>query len=288
MHKAKCKAERRKNAKCSKQHQMRNATNNTTDIPTIIYASRTHSQLTQAMQELKRTSYSDVWATIIGSRDQLCIHQKVVKQVGHINKTRMCKTLVKNRNCHLRSRVEKMVDESSVQELRIADIEDLVKLGQEHSFCPFYMAKEFRKTADIVFLPYNYLLDPKARRANKLNFKNCVIILDEAHNVERVCEESASFQLKTSDIALCVDELTNIMKHLESSGDLIGDDGENFFTTDEIALLKRMLLNLDKVIDNIPIINPDEGITYEGDYIFEVLGEAGVLINCLVEFSGVT
>lgn len=45
--------------------------------PTIIYASRTHSQLTQVMQELKRSSYSYMRSTVIGSRDQMCLHPDV-------------------------------------------------------------------------------------------------------------------------------------------------------------------------------------------------------------------
>lgn len=49
-------------------------------LPTIIYSSRTHSQLSQAMQELKNTAYSGMRAIVMGSRDQLCIHSEVLEQ----------------------------------------------------------------------------------------------------------------------------------------------------------------------------------------------------------------
>lgn len=49
-------------------------------VPTIIYSSRTHSQLSQAMQELKRTAYSYMVATVLGSRDQMCIHPDVMNE----------------------------------------------------------------------------------------------------------------------------------------------------------------------------------------------------------------
>lgn len=49
-------------------------------VPTIIYSSRTHSQLSQAMQELKRTAYSHMVASVLGSRDQMCIHPDIMNE----------------------------------------------------------------------------------------------------------------------------------------------------------------------------------------------------------------
>ena len=68
------------------------------------------------------------------------------------------------------------------------EIEELVKLGQNRGPCPFYMAREMSRSADLVFMPYNYLIDAKLRGgpAKLLSFENSVIIFDEAHNVE-VC-----------------------------------------------------------------------------------------------------
>lgn len=56
--------------------------------PTIIYSSRTHSQLSQAMQELKTTAYAGMRAIVMGSREQMCIHPEVVEQEGASAKVR--------------------------------------------------------------------------------------------------------------------------------------------------------------------------------------------------------
>ena len=37
-------------------------------------------------------------------------------------------------------------------------------------------------------MPYNYLIDPKIRENFKIDYRNSIIIMDEAHNVERVAE----------------------------------------------------------------------------------------------------
>ena len=44
------------------------------------------------------------------------------------------------------------------------DIEDLLKYGQRTTSCPFYLSRESLRDADVIFLPYNYLLDLHTRR----------------------------------------------------------------------------------------------------------------------------
>lgn len=48
------------------------------------------------------------------------------------------------------------------------------------------ICREFATTADILFVPYNYLIDPQRRKSLNISWKNAVLIFDEAHNVE-VC-----------------------------------------------------------------------------------------------------
>lgn len=180
------------------------------NVPKVIYASRTHSQLTQAMQELKRSSYNFMKAIILGSRDQLCIHPDVSKETNNSAKVQLCKLHMLTRTCSYFLKVEANKNSPHFLAQSIMDIEDLVSVGRKLKTCPYYASRELVQDADIIFMPYNYLLDPKARKANKIELNNTIIILDEAHNVEKMCEESASVQVKSSDIALCIDDLTQV------------------------------------------------------------------------------
>ena len=58
----------------------------TDNVPKIIYASRTHSQISQAMQEMKRSGYGHMRAAVIGSRDQLCVNSDVQKEPNNAAK----------------------------------------------------------------------------------------------------------------------------------------------------------------------------------------------------------
>ncbi|CAH0563437.1 unnamed protein product [Brassicogethes aeneus] len=115
----------------------------------------------------------------------MCIHPEVMKEQSNSARTQMCRLKVKTRSCHFHNRVERKKEDPAVSESLVMDMEDLVKLGNLHKFCPYYMAREIQKEADIIFMPYNYLLDPKVRKSLGIVLSNNVVILDEAHNIER-------------------------------------------------------------------------------------------------------
>lgn len=275
--------------------------------PKIIYSSRTHTQLSQVMTELKRTKYAHVKVTVLGSRDQLCIHPQVMKETNSAVKTALCRAYVGARSCHYYNNVSARKIDPTFSE-GLVDIEDLVKRSQRSQCCPYYMAREIQKSADIIFMPYNYILDPGIRKGQDIQLRNSVVILDEGHNVEKVCEESASIQIGSSDIALCIGEVTQIMQTVHEKVTMSIDDSQlpNDFTLDDLCVIKTMLLELEKAVNNVElpkaVSGPDRGkiigATFPGSYIFSLLGKAEIkvaskdqitdIVNKLVQFLMVT
>uniref|UniRef100_A0A667WLV5 Regulator of telomere elongation helicase 1 n=1 Tax=Myripristis murdjan TaxID=586833 RepID=A0A667WLV5_9TELE len=177
-----------------------------TDVPKIIYASRTHSQLAQVITELKSTSYRPK-TCVLGSRDQLCINPEVMRQESvHIKVQEL--------------QHEKSTDKECVNS--ILDVEDLVKFGNKQRACPYYLSRSLKQQADIIFMPYNYLLDPKSRRAHNIELKGAVVIFDEAHNVEKMCEESTSFDLTPYDLASAINAVDKLL--VEQAKDAVSED----------------------------------------------------------------
>ena len=61
--------------------------------------------------------------------------------------------------------------------------------------------------ADIIFMPYNYIIDEKIRENFKLDFTNSIIIFDEGHNVTQTAEDVTSFELPTKLLESSVTEI---------------------------------------------------------------------------------
>lgn len=180
---------------------------------TIVYATRTHSQLAQVVSELRETSYRPRM-TVLGSREQLCVHEKVSKlKNGIINHA--CNTLNSKRGCMYRNNLDNYIEStSSMDNTAMMDIEEMVKLGNHRKICPYFHSREFCASSDIVLLPYNYLLDGAIRNTVKVDWANSIVIFDEAHNLERVSADAASFSLSSTDLALCIQEMQQVLSAL--------------------------------------------------------------------------
>uniref|UniRef100_A0A8C6N6M8 DNA 5'-3' helicase n=1 Tax=Melopsittacus undulatus TaxID=13146 RepID=A0A8C6N6M8_MELUD len=181
-------------------------------VPKIFFGTRTHKQISQITRELKRTAYSSVPMTILSSRDYTCIHPTVSNSGG--NRNEMCVELLEGKHgksCPYYHGVHKLSEHHALQSAHNVyqawDIEDLVSLGKKLRACAYFAARELMVGADIVFCPYNYLLDPQIRESMEINLKGQVVILDEAHNIEDCARESMSFGVTESQLKAAREEL---------------------------------------------------------------------------------
>ena len=102
----------------------------------------------------------------------------------------------------LDGRAEQAVSQVQADHDGIADIEDIVTWSKKQQLCPYFLARKMSKSADLLLVPYNYLLDPKLRRRHKIDIKDRIVIVDEAHNVESVCEDAYSLGIGFINILL--------------------------------------------------------------------------------------
>ncbi|CDR88405.1 related to CHL1-protein of the DEAH box family [Sporisorium scitamineum] len=174
-------------------------------LPRVIYASRTHSQLSQFVAELKKTSFGQVdildpeklpVRTVgLGSRKQMCINeevQRIGRNRGSEAMNERCLELMKGKKGKTKCPSLPPFDQvgrAQVLEFRdaamaeVGDIEDLVQLGKQTKTCPYFAARSSAKQAELVTLPYNLLLQKDARNALGISLEGCIVLFDEAHNL---------------------------------------------------------------------------------------------------------
>ncbi|XP_047157903.1 regulator of telomere elongation helicase 1 homolog isoform X1 [Vigna umbellata] len=242
---------------------------------TIVYASRTHSQIRQVIQELKRTSYRPKMG-VLGSREQLCIHDEV-KLLRGKTQTNACRSLCRRKrgkhHCSHFHRVADYLKDNSHLGEEPVDIEDLVNIGRTFGPCPYYLSKELHKFVDIVFAPYNYLIDRGYRNSLQLSWNNSVLIFDEAHNLESICADAASFDLPSWLLTACIKEAESCINLSIERRDKTNDKSQN---PDDFAILRALLLKLEKRISEVPIESKELGYTKPGPYIYELLADLNI------------
>ena len=262
-----------------------NQTQEQTERPerVIVYASRTHSQLAKVVKELRSTSYRPK-TCVLGSRQQMCIHPVVSKMQGN-NQNQACRSLCAKQQCKAHVGVQPWMKAHEKAATDLLDIEDLIRMGTKEQACPFYISKELQNNAELIILPYNYLVDPKIRRsmANNFDWSTTTLIFDEAHNLERVCTDAASFDLTSLKLSQCISEVQGAIEYelrkIEFSGayGYEESDKESLNTrVESYKVTKGILCNLEKAIASHKLPASGEGLTFPGSYIFRLLAQVEV------------
>jgi len=228
--------------------------------------------------------------SILGSRDQLCVNPAVMEAPSSREKLHMCQARVKSKTCTFHQNVEKSKERQELRDNEIMDIEDLHKLGKKHNFCPYYMSRELYQTADVIFLPYNYLLDHKIRASLDIDFNGSVIIFDEAHNVQKLCEETASVNISGQDIALAIKDIEEAVEELKNPN--VGFDEADVAPKDlnesELLIIKDLLLDVEKQFSGI--LAGKTSLTHPGSFVhgmFQDFRNPGIVkaLELLVEYT---
>ncbi|EYC25891.1 hypothetical protein Y032_0011g1444 [Ancylostoma ceylanicum] len=171
----------------------------------VFYASRTHSQLEQLLDELKKTRFAPRVVTA-ASRQALCANENVRRlKFSHlINEKCMelrkgCSaegkrskidgkencTTSKKSSCKCPYYKSDSIEELSNEVLAgaIPRPNQVVERGKQLVACPYFATRLSLPLCQLVLLPYQVVLHTSTRAAWGIDLKGNVLVLDEAHNV---------------------------------------------------------------------------------------------------------
>ncbi|XP_050343250.1 ATP-dependent DNA helicase DDX11 isoform X2 [Nymphalis io] len=180
----------------------------------IYISSRTHSQLSQFVGEIKRTVFNDNTRVItLASRQHYCINSDVNKlnNVNLINercldmqKSKTKSTSIaeegkvlkktKTKSCsacpyYNQTNITKLKDQLLVE---IMDMEDIIKCGKQLKACPYYASRMALDESEVVLISHAGIVSSGARSGISLKLKDNVLILDEAHGLTAALENAHS------------------------------------------------------------------------------------------------
>ncbi|KAM0100746.1 TFIIH/NER complex ATP-dependent 5'-3' DNA helicase subunit [Aspergillus fumigatus] len=184
----------------------------------LIYCSRTMSEIEKALAELKelmkfrsqQLGYTEDFRALgLTSRKNLCLHPSVKREKSGTVVDARCRSLTAGFVKEKKERgedVELCIYHENLDLLEphnlvppgVFTLDGLLKYGEEHKQCPYFSARRMVQMpyCNVIIYSYHYLLDPKiAERVSRELSKDCIVVFDEAHNIDNVCIEALSIDI---------------------------------------------------------------------------------------------
>ncbi|KAI8627612.1 DNA repair helicase [Xylariaceae sp. FL1651] len=241
----------------------------------IYYTSRTHSQLTQFVAELRRPTFppsvpneiqkSDADSAAeavrhvpLSSRQRLCINPSVARlgSLSAINDR--CSELQQSKSkdkCQFVPNANNLGQTHQFRDNALAtlpDIEDLYGLGKKLQVCPYYASRTAIPGAEIITLPYPLLLQKSARDALGIKLDGNIVIIDEAHNIMDAVASAYASEVSLNDLARARQMLGVYVKRFGKKL-----KGENRVMIGQVA---RVVDGLREWMDNALNVKGEQGI----------------------------
>jgi len=196
------------------------------DVGKLVYCTRTVQEMDKAMEEaervidfISRASKREGFpekkhlCVCLSARKNTCIHPEVSAYEVGGKVDAMCRNLtsswVREKNEEEDSTTSPVCEyyenfvrdfESRADDPAISGVYPLEKLkeklGKEKGYCPYFSARHLIAFANVVVFNYQYMLDPKVSSMVAKNIqKECIVVFDEAHNIDNICIEALSVEI---------------------------------------------------------------------------------------------
>ncbi|XP_010278066.1 PREDICTED: DNA repair helicase XPD isoform X2 [Nelumbo nucifera] len=204
--------------------------------PKLLYCTRTVHEMEKTLAELRLLHdyqlsqlgpSARILALGLSSRKNLCINPSVVSGSSRDSVDAACRKLtaswvramaIENPNiptCCFFENYEKAGSDAMLPP-GVYTLQDLRAFGKEKGWCPYFLARHMVQLANVVVYSYQYLLDPKvAGIISKEMQRECVVVFDEAHNIDNVCIEALSVSIRTQTLEGATRNLSKMSQEIE-------------------------------------------------------------------------
>ncbi|CAJ1946013.1 unnamed protein product [Cylindrotheca closterium] len=183
--------------------------------PKIIYAARTHSQLSQFVSEVRKTHWGNSTKVIaLASRSQgMCGYLTSSGNRGFAKResdlTEACLELRQSKkrstnsvsSCACPHYHPDAIATLALHALaHPTDVEDWREMGKATQTCSYYASRQALVHADLVVLPYSLLVAKETRDSIGLTLEGSLVLVDEAHNLPQAIANLQSCTLTATTL----------------------------------------------------------------------------------------
>ncbi|XP_078161794.1 RAD3-like DNA-binding helicase protein [Carex rostrata] len=204
----------------------------------LLYCTRTVHEMEKTLAELRllldhlpQPACSSLLALGLSSRKNLCVNSDVLSARSRDSVDAACRSLTAtwvrtlaqdNPNvptCPFFEAYDRAAStgaEAVLLPAGVYTLGDLRTFGREKGWCPYFLARQMIRYANVVVYSYQYLLDPKvASFISKEMQKECVVVFDEAHNIDNVCIEALSVSIRKQTLEGAARNLTQMSQQID-------------------------------------------------------------------------
>lgn len=217
----------------------------------LIYCSRTMSEIEKALAELKalmkyRSEQLGIVEEFRGlgltSRKNLCLHPSVKREKSGSVVDARCRSLtagfVKEKKergedvdlCIYHDNLD-LLEPHNLIPPGVWTLDGMLRYGEQHKQCPYFTARRMMPFCNVIIYSYHYLLDPKiAERVSRELSKDCIVVFDEAHNIDNVCIESLSIDLSEDSLRKAARGASNLEQKITEMKDTDAEKLQNEYS----------------------------------------------------------
>jgi DNA excision repair protein ERCC-2 len=208
----------------------------------LIYCTRTVPEMEKVLAELRvlqayREKHvgkaAEMMALGLSSRKNMCVHPRVAEEGTRESVDARCRRLTASwvREKHLEQVAREEAPEAelcsffedyekegpdAVLPPGVYTLADLRQFGRKKGWCPYFLARHMIAYANVVVYNYQYLLDPKVSSLVSRELeRECVVVFDEAHNIDNVCIEALSVNVRRQTLDAASRNVSSLANKIE-------------------------------------------------------------------------
>ncbi|KAI5171010.1 DNA excision repair protein ERCC-2 [Nematocida sp. LUAm3] len=184
----------------------------------IVYCTRTTAELEKALIELKdlhayvKSYLPGLHYTGIGlsSRKRVCLHAPVK------NKKTSHEVNISCREEKLSCPYYEGYLNDQLLPPGVYSLSDLKDICEKQKKCPYYTARAALPLSECIIYTYNYMIDPRISEIVSSSLgSNCVVIFDEAHNIDSACIEALSVKITRNTLDAAWKNICDVERYLK-------------------------------------------------------------------------